>query len=155
MLADFFQRKLNLGWQHALLLRTPLEQLLQEEEPIRPGAVVEAILLDHLLRKRQLLLMALQSVDQPHPKTPSVVILVIHPLQYLLDSRQFPSGVLVILDQESLLLPNLEGLCLFPEAGVGELVLLFDGCVFVVEYVHLFAVPGVVVARIGQGNYLS
>ena len=59
------------------------------------------------------------------------------------------------LDQESLLLPYLEGLGLFSEARVGELVLLFDVCLFAVEDVHLLAVPGVVVAWIGQRNCLG
>lgn len=49
VLINLLQYKLNLSRQHALLLRAPLEQFLQEEESIRPCTVIEAIFFDHLL----------------------------------------------------------------------------------------------------------
>lgn len=53
----------------------------------------------------------------------------------------------MILDQESLLLPNLEGFCLFSKTGVGELVLVLDGCI-VVKNEYLLAIPSIVVTGI-------
>ena len=150
-LPDLFQSVLDFSRQHPdlfLLGRLLLHHFFDKVEAVAPGTVVEVVFLDHLVGKLHLLLIEFPLGHQPNPVTPGVAVLAVNFIQHPVEAPQLGLIVLVHLSKESLLLPNLKRFRFASEARIDEPPLVLHPNFLVVEDVHFFGVPCVVVALV-------